>query len=102
LKLQIKNLFLLLRFLSYKAQENRVRLVRVDPANTSRTCPDCRAYRQAGGAAHKENRKGEKFQCIACGRAGDADTVGALNILARTLATLGSVESPRLKKPRLE
>ena len=37
-----------------------------------------------------------KFQCLACGRTGDADTVGALNILARTLATLGSVESPRL------
>ncbi len=72
-----------------KAQENRVRLVLVDPANTSRTCPDC-------GAAHKENRRGETFQCIICGRAGDADTVGALNVLARTLATLGSVESPRL------
>ncbi|MCI0388475.1 MAG: transposase [Acidobacteria bacterium] len=74
-----------------KAQENRVRLVRVDPANTSRTCPEC-------GAAHKENRNGEKFLCIICGRAGDADTVGAQIILARTLATLGSVESPRLNK----
>jgi len=75
--------------IEHKAQENRVLLVRVDPANTSRTCPDC-------GATHKENRKGEKFQCLVCGRTGDADTVGALNILARTLATLGSVESPRL------
>ncbi len=74
-----------------KAQENRVLLVRVDPANTSRTCPDC-------GAAHKENRNGEKFLCIICGRAGDADTVGAQTVLARTLATLGSVESPRLQK----
>jgi putative transposase len=72
-----------------KAQENRVRLVKVDPANTSRTCPDC-------GAAHKENRKGEKFRCLACDRAGHADTIGATNVLARTLATLGSVESPRL------
>jgi len=77
--------------IEHKAQENRVLLVRVDPANTSRTCPDC-------GAVSKDNRKGEKFQCIACGRAGDADTVGALNILARTWATLGSVESPRLQK----
>jgi IS605 OrfB family transposase len=72
-----------------KAQENRVRLVHVDPANTSRTCPDC-------GAAHKENRKGEKFRCSTCGRTGHADTIGAMNVLARTLATLGSVESPRL------
>ncbi|MGH9428619.1 MAG: RNA-guided endonuclease InsQ/TnpB family protein, partial [Terriglobia bacterium] len=71
-----------------KAQENRVLLVRVDPANTSRTCPDC-------GAVHKDNRSGEKFRCVTCGRTGDADTIGATNILARTLATLGSVESPR-------
>jgi putative transposase len=72
-----------------KAQENRVLLVRVDPASTSRTCPDC-------GAAHKDNRKGEKFLCLTCGRAGDADTVGAQIVLARTLATLGSIASPRL------
>jgi IS605 OrfB family transposase len=72
-----------------KAQENRVRLVRVDPANTSRTCPDC-------GAVHKENRKGKKFRCVICGRTGHADTIGATNVLDRTLATLGSVESPRL------
>jgi IS605 OrfB family transposase len=75
--------------IEHKAQENRVLLVKVDPANTSRTCPDC-------GAAHKENRNGEKFLCIICGREGDADTVGAQIVLARTLATLGSVESPRL------
>jgi IS605 OrfB family transposase len=72
-----------------KAQENRVLLVRVDPANTSRTCPAC-------GAVSKENRKGEKFLCVTCDHAGDADTFGAQNVLARTLATLGSVASPRL------
>ena len=74
-----------------KAQENRVRPVANDPANTSRTCPVC-------GAVDKLNRKGEDFLCVACGHAGDADTVGAQNILARTLLTLGSVESPREKK----
>jgi transposase len=72
-----------------KAQENRVLLVRVDSANTSRTCPAC-------GAVHKDNRRGEKFLCLTCDHAGDADTFGAQNVLARTLATLGSVESPRL------
>lgn len=71
-----------------KAAENRVLLVRVDPANTSRTCPSC-------GAVRKENRSGEKFCCVTCGHTGDADTIGATNILARTLATLGSIESPR-------
>ena len=78
--------------ISQKAQENRVLLVSVDPANTSRSCPNC-------GMVSKENRNGEKFQCIICGYTDDADHVGALNILARTLATQGSVESPWPQEP---
>ena len=77
--------------ISNKASENRVRLIKVNPANTSRTCPICRGV-------SKENRKGEKFQCIICGYKGDADSVGALNILDKTLVTLGSLQSPRLKQ----
>lgn len=76
--------------LGHKAQENRVCLIAVPAAYTSRTCPAC-------GMESKENRKGEKFQCVACNHSGDADHVGALNVLARTLATTGSVESPVLK-----
>jgi transposase len=71
-----------------KAPENRVRLVENDPANTSRECPPC-------GTVRKENRRGETFRCVHCGYTADADYVGAVNMLARTLATLGSVESPR-------
>ena len=74
-----------------KAQERRSRLVEIDPAYTSQDCPACKARNSL-------NRHGEVFLCIACGHAGDADTVGAQNILARTWATLGSVESPRLKR----
>ena len=74
-----------------KAQENRVRPVANDPANTSRTCPVC-------GTVDKLNRRGEDFLCVSCGYARDADTIGAQNILARTLLTLGSVESPRERK----
>lgn len=59
------------------AQENRVRLVIVDPRNTSRECPAC-------GTVAKENRAGEKFNCVGCGYNADADHVGAINILART------------------
>jgi len=73
-----------------KASENRVHLIKVDPANTSRTCPNC-------GKVSKENRKGEKFDCIGCHYKGDSDVVGAKNILDRTLKTLGSLQSPRLK-----
>jgi len=73
------------------AQENRVRPVSYDPRNTSRECPAC-------GTVSKDNRKGERFCCQSCGHADDADTVGARNGFVRTLATLGSVESPRLPK----
>jgi len=72
-----------------KAQENRVCLVKVPPANTSRTCPAC-------GGVSKKNRVGEEFVCIGCGYTADADFVGAQNVLAWTTAALGSVKSPRL------
>ena len=74
-----------------KASENRVHLVKVDPSYTSQTCPSCRKV-------SKENRKGEVFKCVSCGYTGDADTVGALNILLKTKETLGSVQSPRQKE----
>ena len=73
-----------------KASENRVHLIKVDPAYTSQTCPHCRKV-------SKENRKGEVFKCVSCGYTGDADTVGALNILLKTKETLGSLQSPRQK-----
>jgi IS605 OrfB family transposase len=74
-----------------KAQENRVRLVEIDPAYTSQTCPVCKKV-------SKENRVGEHFQCVSCAWSCDADTVGALNVLARTTDTLRSLESRRLLK----
>lgn len=80
-----------LNWIEYNAQANRVRLVRVNPANTSRECPVC-------GECSTLNRRGEKFLCISCGHKADADTIGAQNILDRTLAILGSLESPGLKK----
>jgi IS605 OrfB family transposase len=58
------------------AQENRVRLVYVDPRNTSRRCPAC-------GWVAKENRVAEKFQCVRCNHSADSDYVGAVNILAK-------------------
>jgi len=58
------------------AQEHRVRLVYVDPRNTSRRCPCC-------GMVAKENRVAEDFRCVRCNYSADADTVGAVNILAK-------------------
>jgi putative transposase len=70
------------------ASENRARLIKVNPANTSRECPAC-------GLVSKDNRKGENFCCVKCNYKNDSDIVGAKNILARTLSTLGSLQSPR-------
>lgn len=59
------------------ATENRVLVVAVNPRNTSKECPIC-------GSVSSENRRGEKFNCTHCGHAADADTNGAVNIIART------------------
>jgi IS605 OrfB family transposase len=74
-----------------KASENRVRLVKVNPAYTSQTCPVCRTVNSG-------SRKGEKYLCAVCGYAGDSDTVGAHNIFVRTCGSVGRLESPMLQK----
>lgn len=68
------------------ARANRVRSVVVDPRDSSRTCPDC-------GTADKLNRRGEDFDCVSCVYKGDADHVGAINVLVRTRETMRSLES---------
>lgn len=63
------------RQLEYKLAWNGGWLVAVPPKNTSRTCPSC---------AHVsvENRKTQAlFECMACGFEGNADVVGAINVL---------------------
>jgi putative transposase len=59
-------------YLTYKGQETGVPVVLVNPAYTSKTCPDCRLL---------GHRNKLKFSC-SCGFVGDADIVGALNIAA--------------------
>jgi IS605 OrfB family transposase len=69
--------FQLRAFLSYKAAIAGVKLVAVDPRNTSRTCPAC-------GYIDKANRKSQsEFVCKLCGFASNADLVGATNIARR-------------------
>lgn len=58
-------------FIRYKAQIAGVACVSVNPAYTSKTCPECL---QIG------TRKKHKFSCSQCGYVNDADLVGALNI----------------------
>jgi len=48
----------------------------VNPAYTSQMCPTCLFV-------HKDNRKGDIFQCLHCGHTDYADRVAAINLLAR-------------------
>jgi transposase len=72
------------------AQENRVLLVKNEPANTSRTCPRC-------GLVSIENRTGESFECVACHYSGDSGHIAALNVLEKTIRKLsGRISSARV------
>lgn len=66
-------------FLAYKALLSGVPVHRVDPRNTSRTCPKC-------GCIDKANRTTQSsFVCISCGFAGLADVIAAGIIASRAL-----------------
>jgi putative transposase len=66
-------------FIAYKALGGGVPVHRVDPRNTSRTCPAC-------GSIDKANRKTQAwFICTSCGFAGLADVIAAGNIASRAL-----------------
>jgi putative transposase len=65
------------RFIEYKARLAGVPVYLVDPADTSRTCPEC-------GHCEERNRKTrDRFECRHCGYSDEADRVGARNIRAR-------------------
>lgn len=69
-------------FLEYKAKMAGVRVIFVDPRNSSRTCPAC-------GHCAKENRLHQAtFVCLSCGLAGLADYIAALNIRVRGWAVV--------------
>jgi putative transposase len=64
-------------FIVYKAALRGLPVHRVDPQNTSRTCPAC-------GNSAKANRKTQAlFVCTSCGFAGLADVIAAGNISGR-------------------
>jgi putative transposase len=65
------------RQLQYKLDWRGGILVAVAPNNTSRTCPAC------GHVAAANRRTQAYFQCLECGHEGNADVIGAINILER-------------------
>jgi IS605 OrfB family transposase len=65
------------QYVTYKAALAGVRVVLVDPRNTSRECPEC-------GHIDKANRPSrDVFACKRCGLAGPADHIAARNISGR-------------------
>ena len=63
--------------IKYKARLYGVKVVWVDPRNTSRTCPEC-------ACIDKRNRPSQAlFKCVACGFSGHADHIAAVNISRR-------------------
>ena len=62
------------RQLEYKTARHGGKVVRVNPAHSSQTCPACEHV-------SKDNRPTrDRFVCTACGFAAPADQVGAINI----------------------
>lgn len=72
--------------LAYKLAWRGGRLVAVPPAYTSQQCPEC-------GCVAKENRKSQsEFCCVECGYSGNADHVGAINVLRVGQAHCGGLQ----------
>lgn len=85
------------RQLGYKAQWRGGELILVPPQNTSRECPEC-------GHTDAENRRSQAaFVCVSCGFVGNADHVGAVNILRRAvrarIACQASPDGGRQQEP---
>jgi IS605 OrfB family transposase len=76
-------------FVEYKAVVAGVKVIAVDPRNTSRTCSAC-------GHCEKANRKSQsEFACKSCGHAQNADFNAARNIAARALSITPMVSEPQ-------
>ena len=67
-----------LKRLEMQCELNRVSFRTVSPYYTSTTCPVC-------GQTNRGNRNGEKFLCLNCGHADNADINAGKNILNRFL-----------------
>lgn len=81
--------------IAYKAALAGVPVILVDPRNTSRTCPAC-------GRVDKRNRPDQgTFSCVACGFAGSADHIAAVNIRSRGVVNRPNVSDAAPSNPSL-
>lgn len=71
-------------FLTYKAQERGIAVVKIDPRHTSQTCSRC-------GYQHRSNRRSQSlFLCRKCGYCLNADLNASINIKNKYLASVGT------------
>jgi len=70
------------RQIEYKAEERGVPVIKVDPRNTSKTCPRCGEIKQ------RRSRVGRVFVCDKCGWWMDRQLNAGLNICRTVLAEL--------------
>lgn len=85
---------IILNQLQYKAARKGGIVVKVSPAYTSQTCPNCQHIDQG-------NRESQAvFRCKACGFTDHADKVGALNVRTRAMEILMQEGFPQPKPPK--
>lgn len=70
--------FQLQQFITYKANEQGIPIVYIDPAYTSQACPRCGHVERAN-----RNKAMHWFKCRACGYQSNDDRVGSMNIRNR-------------------
>lgn len=64
--------------LEFRCEAGGSRLETVNAAYTNQTCPD-----PACGYVGQDNRHADRFWCLRCGHAGEADVIASWNIAAR-------------------
>ena len=68
---------IIFQLLEYKQQDRGHAFIRVNPAHTSQTCPECQHV-------HPDNRPSRgSFRCQQCGHVDEADFAAARNVLRR-------------------
>ena len=74
--------------LMYKAQMHGQKMIKVNPAHTSQTCPKC-------GHVHKGNRDKSRhiFKCLKCGYQTNDDRIGAMNLYRMGIEYLVEAQS---------
>lgn len=76
-------------FATYKAEAKGIRVIAVDPRNTSKGCSRC-------GHIHRLNRLSQsEFRCRSCGYQTNADRNAAVNLAERGKSALGGLPSER-------